>query len=78
MTQKWIFTHRMAIEWAFAGLKSTFRRLSTTLPGQSMKRAQLLELCALLHNFRLRSSPAYCNQIRTVYEMNQSDEERVF
>lgn len=76
MTEKWIFTHRMAIEWAFAGLKSTFRRLSTTLSNKSVKRAELLELCVLLHNFRLRSSPEYCNQIRTVYEMNKSEEER--
>ena len=73
-TEKWIFTHRMAVEWAFAGLKATFRRLSATLPANSTKRAELLELCVLLHNYRLRSSPSYCNQIRSVYEQNKKDD----
>lgn len=77
-TEKWIFTHRMAVEWAFAGFKSTFRRLNAVLPKDETKRARLLELCVRMHNYRLRSSPSYCNQIRTVYEQNMRDDKRAY
>jgi hypothetical protein len=63
---RWMFKHRIAVEWAFATLKNGFQRLRYPLPRDPFERKSILEVIVWLHNFRLRFGGVR-NQLRTVY-----------
>jgi DDE superfamily endonuclease len=61
-----VLSYRQTAEWGNHTLQSAFARLRIPLPVQDHKfRANILEVCARLHNLRTRLIGL--NQIRTVY-----------